>query len=155
MIFRARTLFSLLLLLSPLALSAQRERLPMADLLIVEKNWPDAKKTSTGLRYMILEEGQGDAPRPGDIVGVNYRGMFLNGEIFEENQDQVNPLTFRLGRGLVIEGWEQGLKLVRPGGRILLIVPPSLAYGTRGDPPVIGPDVTLIFEVKLVTVQPD
>ena len=79
----------------------------------------------------------------------------LTAQTFEENQDQANPLTFRLGRGLVIEGWEQGLKLVRPGGRILLIVPPSLAYGTRGDPPVIGPDVTLIFEVKLVTVERD
>ena len=104
-----------------------------ADLAIVEKKWPDAKKTATGLRYVILKEGTGNFPKSGDNVRVLYKGMLIDGSVFDEETNAKVGMSFRLGRDLVIQGWDQGLKLVKPGGKILLIIPPSLAYGTRGD----------------------
>jgi FKBP-type peptidyl-prolyl cis-trans isomerase len=141
---------------TPLLVHAQREKLPPADLAVVEKKWPEAKKTPTGLRYVILKEGTGNPPKVGDNIRVLYKGMLIDGTVFDEETNARVGMTFRLGRGLVIEGWDQGLKLVKPGGKILLIVPPSLAYGTRGDPPKIPGNATLVFEVELLDVnRPD
>ncbi len=138
---------------TPLLGHAQREKLPPADLAIVEKKWPEAKKTPTGMRYVILKEGTGNPPKVGDSVRVLYKGMLIDGTVFDEEANAKAGMSFRLGRGLVIEGWDQGLKLVKPGGRILLIIPPSLAYGTRGDPPNIPGNATLLFEVELLDVN--
>jgi FKBP-type peptidyl-prolyl cis-trans isomerase len=138
---------------TPLIVHAQREKIPAADLAIVEKKWPEAKKTPTGLRYVILREGTGNPPKAGDNIRVLYKGMLIDGTVFDEETNAKVGMTFRLGRGLVIEGWDQGLKLVKPGGKILLIIPPSLAYGTRGDAPKIPGNATLLFEVELLDVN--
>jgi hypothetical protein len=140
-------------LLAPLALHAQREKLPPEDLELVVKQWPNAKKTSTGLRYVILTEGTGEPPRSGDMVSVLYRGAVLNGNVFDEAADRDHPFTFRLDRGQVIDGWDQGLQKVKLGGKILLIIPYELGYGTRGNPPKIGRNATLVFEVELVDIK--
>ena len=132
---------------------AQREKLSLADLRIVEERWPDAKKTPTGLRYVTLAEGEGESPRSGDQVAIIYRGTFLDGTVFDEDWNRVRPFVFRLGRGLTIAGMDEGLKLTKPGGRIVLIIPPPLAYGTRGDPPRIQPNTTLIFEIELIDTR--
>jgi FKBP-type peptidyl-prolyl cis-trans isomerase len=150
----ARLLIAAAVLLLPAALHAQREKLPPADLAIVEKKWPEAKKTATGLRYVMLQEGTGVGPKVGDNIRVLYKGMLMDGTVFDEEADRNRGLLFRLGRGLVIEGWDQGLKLLKPGGKILLIIPPSLAYGTRGDPPKIPGNTSLVFEVELLEVNP-
>jgi hypothetical protein len=138
---------------TPLIVHAQREKLPPADLAIVEKKWPDAKKTPTGLRYVILKEGTGNPPKVGDNIRVLYKGMLMDGTVFDEETNRNVGMEFRLGRDLVIQGWDQGLKLVKPGGKILLIIPPSLAYGTRGDPPKIPGNASLVFEVELLDVN--
>ena len=82
-----------------------------------------------------------------------YKGMLIDGSVFDEETNAKVGMSFRLGRDLVIQGWDQGLKLVKPGGKILLIIPPSLAYGTRGDPPKIPGNATLLFEVELLDVN--
>jgi FKBP-type peptidyl-prolyl cis-trans isomerase len=138
---------------TPLLAHAQREKLPPADLAVVEKKWPNATKTPTGLRYVVLKEGTGNPPKSGDNVRVLYKGMLMDGTVFDEETNPRTALEFRIGRGLVIEGWDQGLKLVKPGGKILLIIPPSLAYGTRGDPPKIPGNASLVFEVELLDVN--
>lgn len=139
----------------PVDAKAQREKLPPEDLEIVQKRWPEAKKTSTGLRYVIIREGEGEKAKPGDLIKVLYRGMLLNGQVFDEAQDPQQPFTFRLGRGNVIEGWDQGLQLMKRGTKMVLIVPYELGYGTRGNPPKIGRRATLIFEIEMIEIMRD
>lgn len=134
---------------------AQREKLPPADLEFVEKTWPEAKKTNTGIRYIILREGQGESPKPGDKVNVLYVGRLLDGKIFDQNQDKEKPFSFRVRRSMVIEGWEQVLQLMKRGEKRLVIIPPELAYGTRGQPPKIPRGATLVFEIELLDFGKD
>jgi FKBP-type peptidyl-prolyl cis-trans isomerase len=130
------------------ALQAQREKIPAEDLEYVEKTWPEAKKTMTGIRYVIMREGEGPSPKPGDKVNVNYVGRLLNGKVFDQNNDPNQPFTFRVRRDMVIEGWDQILQLMKKGEKRLVIIPPELGYGTRGQPPKIGRNATLVFEIE-------
>jgi len=133
------------------ALHAQREKLPPDDLEFVEKTWPEAKKTVTGIRYIVLSEGRGDSPKPGDKVNVLYVGRLLNGNVFDQATEPDKPFTFRVRRDMVIEGWDQILQLMKLGEKRLVIIPPELAYGTRGQPPKIGRNATLVFEMELLS----
>lgn len=143
-------LFCVLCLLLPTIASAQREPLSFEDLAIVEKNWPAAKRTGSGLRTEMLKKGVGEMPHVGDTVSVCYTGRLLDGTVFDQAQDPTKPFSFRLGRGQVIAGWDEGLQLMRVGEKRRLIVPYELAYGTRGRPPLIPRKATLIFEVELL-----
>ena len=136
-------------------LHAQREKLPPEDLEYVEKTWPNAKKTTTGIRYIITQEGQGDTPKPGDKVNVLYTGRLLNGKVFDQATDPAQPFTFRVRREAVIEGWDQILQMMKKGEKRLVIIPPELAYGTRGQPPKIGRNQTLVFEMELISFGKD
>jgi FKBP-type peptidyl-prolyl cis-trans isomerase len=135
-------------------LQAQRERLTPEEIDYVEQKWPDTKKTSMGIRYIVLEEGSGAKPKPGDRVGVTYVGTLLRGEKFDEQLDPASPLTFRVARGEVIQGWDQILPLMKLNEKRLVIIPGSLAYGSRGRPPTIPRDATLVFEMRLVSITP-
>jgi FKBP-type peptidyl-prolyl cis-trans isomerase len=141
-----------LLSLGAAPLRAQREKLPMEDVEFVEKKWPDAKRTFTGLRYIILQPGdtKGAMPVNGNEVSVIYKGMLLDGTVFDQSPDAEHPLKIRLGRGNLIEGWEQALQKMHKGEKWLLIVPPEMAYGARGKPPSIKRNATLVFEMELV-----
>ena len=134
------------------ALHAQREKLSPEDLAFVEKTWPDAKATGTGLRTLVMRPGAGERPVAGDQVSVLYKGMLIDGRVFDQTKDPNQPFTFRVGRGMVIEGWEEGLPLMQVGEKRLFIIPFELAYGTRGDPPRIPRRATLVFEVELIDV---
>ena len=134
---------------------AQREKLPPEDLEFVEKNWPEAKKTSTGIRYIVLREGQGEMPKAGDKVAVAYIGRLLNGTIFDQTEDREHPFIFRVRRDMVIEGWDQILPLTKVGEKRTVIIPPELAYGTRGQPPKIPRAATLVFEIELLEIKKD
>lgn len=133
-------------------LHAQREKLPMEDLEIVEKKWPEAKRTYTGLRYIILKPGDvaGPSPEKGMEVSVLYKGMLIDGTVFDQSPDKKSPLKMRLGRGGLIEGWEQAIQKMHRGEKWLLIIPPEMAYGARGRPPTIKRNATLVFEMELV-----
>ncbi|MFT3868563.1 MAG: FKBP-type peptidyl-prolyl cis-trans isomerase [Nibricoccus sp.] len=148
-----RFLLMFALLISPALVHAQREKLPPEDLEFVNKTWPHAQRTSTGLRHVLLSEGKGDLAKQGDMVKVLYTGWLLDGTVFDKALDPEKPLQFRLGRNNVIDGWDQGIQLMRPGEKRLLIIPYELAYGTRGHPPSIPPRATLIFEVHLLEAK--
>jgi len=146
-----RPLFCLVLVAALAPFAPAREKLPPEDLEVVEQKWPDAKKTYTGLRYIIMEAGdtKGDSPQPGDMVAVAYKGMLLNGKIFDQSTPE-HPLKTRISRDGLIEGWEEALQRMHRGEKWLLIVPPELAYGTRGNPPAIKRNATLVFEMQLL-----
>jgi FKBP-type peptidyl-prolyl cis-trans isomerase len=133
---------------------AQREKLSWDDRVAVEKAWPNAIKSSTGMRYLVLNEGTGDArPQPGDQVSVLYQGRLLNGNVFGESLDRAKPFKIRVGRDELIVAWEEALKQMRVGEKRLIVVPYELGYGTRGDPPRIPRRATLVFEIELLGIH--
>lgn len=142
---------------APLA-HAQREKLPPEDLEFVEKTWPEAKKTATGIRYLVLKEGQGEPARPGDKVDVMYVGRLLNGKVFDKTPDREHPFPVRVRRGEVIEGWDQILQFMKKGEKRIVIIPAELAYGTRGQPASSAGGVTiprmatLVFEMEILEI---
>jgi FKBP-type peptidyl-prolyl cis-trans isomerase len=151
----ARRLASSVMVLLALVVSplhAQREKLPLEDLEVVEKKWPAAKRTYTGLRYLVLKEPEKGSPSPvsGMLASVLYKGMLLNGTVFDQSPDAGHPLKARIGRGDLIEGWDEALQKMHRGEKWLLIVPPEMAYGSRGKPPLIPRRATLVFEMELV-----
>ena len=89
----------------------------------------------------------------GQIVRVHYTGWLTNGKKFDSSVDHGQPFTFHLGGGEVIKGWDEGVEGMKVGGKRQLRIPPELAYGQRGYPPVIPPSSTLIFDVELLGVQ--
>lgn len=143
----------ILLVLVPTALMAQREKLPPEDYEWVTKNFPSAKKSNTGIRYIEIERGSGETINRGDLVSVLYVGRFLSGETFDQKIDPNEPLQFRVGRSKVIRGWDHILQIMRPGDKWLVIVPPELAYGTKGRPPMVGPNKTLVFTMQVLDVE--
>lgn len=109
--------------------------------------------TASGLKYVDLVEGTGASPQTGQTVSVNYVGTLENGTKFDSSYDRNTPFQFILGTGSVIKGWDEGLKSMKVGGNRKLIIPPALGYGTRGSPPKIPGNSTLIFEVELLSVK--
>ena len=135
------------------AARAQREKIPPEDLEFVEKTWPEAKKTNTGIRYIVLKEGSGATGQSGDRAVVLYVGRLLNGTVFDQATEKDKAFKLRIGRGEVIRGWDQILQLMKVGEKRLVIVPPELAYGTRGQAPKIGRNATLVFEMELIELS--
>ena len=98
--------------------------------------------------------GKGAVAEPGKRVTVHYVGVSkANGRQFDASWDRAEPFSFTLGAGEVIPGWDQGVAGMKVGGRRQLVIPPRLAYGPAGSPPVIGPNETLVFVVDLLAVQ--
>lgn len=110
-------------------------------------------KTASGLEYTEIVAGAGAAPKPGDIVSVNYTGTLTNGTVFDSSYKRNQPFKFPLGQGQVIKGWDEGIALMKQGGKARLTIPPELGYGARGAGGVIPPNATLIFEVELVGIS--
>ena len=135
------------LLLTQLSVHAQRERFSIDDLNFIEKNYPTAQKTSTGIRYIIQKEGTGDEPNPGDTVNV------LDGTLFDQATDKTHAFSFRLGRQQVIAGWDQTVRQMKVGEKILVIIPPELAYGSRGQTPKIPRNASLVFTIELISIN--
>jgi peptidylprolyl isomerase len=106
--------------------------------------------TASGLKYTELVAGSGDAPAPGAIVSVHYTGTLENGTVFDTSYKRGQPFQFPLGAGRVIKGWDEGIALMKKGGKAVLTIPPELGYGARGAGGVIPPNATLIFQVELV-----
>ena len=115
----------------------------------IERRYPDAIKTNTGLRYIVLKEGTGtDTPKYGRPVTVHYQGQLLNGKIFDSSLIRKEPAVFAVGQ--VIEGWNEALMTMKKGEKRTLIIPPDLGYGDYGYPGVSPPDSYLIFDVELL-----
>jgi FKBP-type peptidyl-prolyl cis-trans isomerase len=107
----------------------------------------DAVKDSRGFYYKIITEGQGNNPTATSKVTVFYKGTLTNGMIFDQTSN--SPISFGLNQ--VILGWQYGVPLIKPGGKIILYLPPSLGYGSQAAGS-IPPNSVLIFEVQLVSV---
>jgi peptidylprolyl isomerase len=105
------------------------------------------------LQYDEIAPGSGELAKSGDRVSVHYRGMLTDGTEFDSSYSRGEPISFVLGQGRVIAGWEQGIALMRKGGKARLTIPPHLAYGDRGAGGVIPPRATLIFDVELVDIR--
>jgi len=103
--------------------------------------------TASGLQYQILKEGSGLQPNARDSVTVNYKGAFISGEEFDSGDGVTFPLSG------VIPGWTEGLQLMKEGAKYRFFIPSDLAYGESGAGQVIGPNMTLVFDVELAKVN--
>tara|TARA_Y100000739_G_C20599882_1_gene462345 strand:- start:921 stop:1529 length:609 start_codon:yes stop_codon:yes gene_type:complete len=113
----------------------------------------DTRITASGLKITELSVGDGAEASAGQTVVVHYRGTLENGKQFDASYDRVTPFSFPLGAGRVIKGWDEGVVGMKVGGKRKLVIPPDLAYGSRGAGGVIPPNATLTFEVELLDVK--
>ncbi|MBT3342079.1 MAG: FKBP-type peptidyl-prolyl cis-trans isomerase [Gemmatimonadetes bacterium] len=111
---------------------------------------PGAIRTESGLVYLETVAGTGPMPTVTDSITVHYHGSLEDGTVFDSSVDRGTPIPFRLGQ--VIPGWQEGLQLMKEGGKAKLTIPGELAYGPRGQG-LIPPNATLIFEVELIKVH--
>ena len=110
-------------------------------------------KTSSGLLYKFEKENNSHKPANGNKVKVHYKGMLLDGTVFDSSFKRNQPIEFTLGVGQVIKGWDEGISLLGIGDKASFIIPSDLAYGASGAGGVIPPNATLIFEVELISAE--
>ena len=120
---------------------------------IISNLTKDFSKTKSGLYYKINKVGGGSKPSIGQTVSVHYKGTLLDKTEFDSSFKRNTPIEFTLGVGQVIQGWDEGIMLLKKGSSATLIIPPELAYGSSGAGGVIPPNATLIFEVELVDIK--
>lgn len=108
------------------------------------------KVTESGLQYEVLESGKGDSPKASDNVEVHYTGKLIDGTVFDSSVERGVPASF--GVTQVIPGWVEALQLMHEGDKWRLYIPSDLAYGPNGAGGVIGPNMTLIFDIELLRV---
>ena len=107
--------------------------------------------TESGLQYLVINEGEGDSPQPGDMVTVHYRGTFVDGEEFDSSYSRGEPHTFQADA--VIRGWTEALQMMKVGSKWQVFVPPILAYGRGGMGQKIPPNKLLVFEIELLSIE--
>ena len=149
--------------------AADRPTIPANSTLIFDVQLMDVKKvvkpvpyktegfdtltTMTGLRYIRLNETDGAPVKAGSTVAVHYTGYLENGTSFDSSISRGEPISFPIGVGRVIKGWDEGIALLKVGEKARLLIPSALAYGERGAGGAIPPNADLIFDVELVSVK--
>lgn len=135
----------------------------------LKQNGIEAQKTESGIFYTIQQEGTGEQAAAGNTVKVNYVGKVLDGpyfdtsikevaqehDLYDERREPYEPFEFKLGQGQVIKGWDEGIALLKEGGKATLYIPSPLAYGPRQRSAEIVANSILVFEVELVDVVKD
>mmetsp|Transcript_35840 Transcript_35840/g.71317 ORF Transcript_35840/g.71317 Transcript_35840/m.71317 type:complete len:247 (+) Transcript_35840:38-778(+) len=109
---------------------------------------PNAINTESGLVYNELVAGMGKQPTIDSTVKVHYHGMLPDGTVFDSSVERGEPISFPLKQ--VIRGWQEGVPMMKVGGKATLVIPSDIAYGDQGSPPVIAPGATLVFELELL-----
>ncbi|WKB81571.1 peptidylprolyl isomerase [Cellulophaga lytica] len=109
--------------------------------------------TESGLRYKIIQKGNGAKAESGKTVSVHYEGSLVSGQVFDSSYKRNQPIDFQLGVGQVIPGWDEGIALLQIGDKARFVIPSHLAYGSAGAGGVIPPNATLIFDVELMDVK--
>ena len=130
---------------------AQVTEKPTSNIMSDDDN--KAVTTASGLKYVVINEGTGAAPKTGQTVVVHYTGTLEDGTKFDSSRDRDQPFSFKLGVGQVIKGWDEGLSTMKVGDRRQLTIPPELGYGARGAGGTIPPNATLIFDVELLKIS--
>lgn len=120
------------------------------EFMTANRGRPGVFATASGIQYSVEKQGTGPRPRASDRVRVHYRGTLLDGTEFDSSYSRGEPAVFGLGQ--VIAGWTEGLQLMPIGGKYRFWIPGELAYGTRGSPPNIPPNATLVFDVELLDI---
>jgi len=128
---------------------AQRE----ADLKTIASKYPGLSTDANGVQYIIQKQGTGAKPVQGSTVQVNYKGMFISGEVFDASDAHGGPLEFQAGMGQLIPGWDKTVLDMKLGEKRLVVIPPELAYGARGAGGVIPPNAFLVFEMELAGIK--
>ncbi|MGK0364519.1 MAG: FKBP-type peptidyl-prolyl cis-trans isomerase FkpA [Saprospiraceae bacterium] len=113
----------------------------------------DVQMTQKGLFFLIEKEGEGDLLKWGDKISVNYTGQFLDDKIFDSTKTKGDPMSFYIGN--MIDGWNEGLQLLRPGGKAIFLVPSALAYGEKGlkdkkERDIIPVNSVLRFDIEVI-----
>lgn len=111
------------------------------------------EKTESGLRYQIIQKGDGAKAEKGKTVAVHYKGQLADGTVFDSSYKRNQPIEFPIGVGQVIPGWDEGIALLQVGDKARLVIPSDLGYGARGAGGVIPPNATLVFDVELMNVK--
>jgi peptidylprolyl isomerase len=120
----------------------------------IQKKYPDATISPSGIRYIVQKQGNGTKPVRGKTVALNYKGMLLSGSVFDSSDMQGGPIEFQVGLGKVIPGWEEVVMDLRQGEKRLVIIPPELAYGDRDiENGLIPANSFLVFEMELVSIR--
>jgi len=129
----------------------QRQENELIDY-IVDKNLA-LTRSVTGLYYQITQEGTGEKIKPGDQLQVHYTGRFLDGNIFDSSVERGKPIDFKLGTTGLIQAWLEGLRYMKEGSKMTLVIPSRLAYKDQGFGSIIGPDIPLTFEMEVLKVN--
>ena len=124
-----------------------------ADLKLVEEKYPTAITTKSGLKYIITKPGSGEKSQKGQKISVHYVGTLLNNKVFDSSVKRDRPFDTKIGVGLVIKGWDEGILDMAKGEKRKLIIPPHLGYGKRGAGRVIPPNAWLVFDVELLNIE--
>jgi len=119
----------------------------------IAKQWPDLVKDQDGIFQKVLKQGSGLPPDKGQKVSVNYKGSFLDGTVFDQSSLHGGPFQFSVGTGQIIAGWDKVVATMKKGEKRLVVLPPELAYGSRGAGGVIPPNSYLVFEIEVVDIQ--
>ena len=117
------------------------------------QNKIEVQPTASGLYYVMTQEGNGEKPEPGQMAQVHYTGKLLDGTVFDSSIERGQPISFPLGVGQVIPGWDEGIMMMSKGEKGVLYIPYYLAYGDRQAGDKITPYSNLMFEVELVDFQ--
>jgi len=149
--------------------AADRPTIPANSTLIFDVQLMDVKKvvkpvayktegldtltTMTGLRYIRMNKTEGAPAKAGSTVAVHYTGYLLDGTVFDSSISRGEPISFPIGTGRVIKGWDEGIALLKVGEKARLLIPSALAYGERGAGGLIPPNADLVFDVELVSVK--
>lgn len=118
----------------------------------IKNNNIGLEPTESGLYYIEINKGKGKEIREGDTVKVHYSGVFLDGQKFDSSYDKGKPVEFKVGDEKIIPGWNEGIKMMREGGKSVFIIPSKIAYGAQGKGNV-PPFKTLVFEIELLEVN--
>jgi peptidyl-prolyl cis-trans isomerase A (cyclophilin A) len=125
-----------------------------ADVAAIKQRWPDLVPDADGIYQKTLKAGSGDGPKVGQTVSVSYKGMLVNGQVFDQSDLHGGPVDFQVGIGKIIPGWDKVVMQMKKGEKRMIVIPPELAYGSRGTPGgPIAPDSFLAFEVELVNLK--
>ncbi len=129
----------------------QKNRKAAEEFLKANKAKEGVVETKSGLQYKVVTKGKGAKPKPTDTVKVQYKGSLLDGKEFDSSYKRNEPAVFQVNQ--VIAGWQEAVPLMEVGSTYELYIPPDLAYGDRGAPPVIEPGSALVFQVELMEIQ--